>query len=176
MRIKLLLIFVLTFAFNTFAQEISFGDKTAQDEVKKKTSAIYDNKDKTYFLLTKKSFGKKSKCGTDITAYSKDKQINRIAAKSCTKNGRKAAEFYFENEKSIFIYEVFEYYSEKSRADAWKNFKGLAGWESRYYFVNDVLKFHRHKGRKDMSEKETARKQKREAIRILAFVKSQLSK
>jgi len=153
---------------------ISFGDKSAQDEIKKKTSAIYDNKDKTHFFLTKKSFGAKSTCGTEITAYSKDNKINRIVSKSCTKRGRLATEFYFENEKPIFVYQVFEYFKEKTKKDAWKNFKGLASWESRYYFVANKLEFHRHKGQKDISEKETGEKQKTEAFNILNFVRKKI--
>ena len=178
MKIKfgLLAVCILAFALSSFGQEVSYGDIKVRDEIKKKTSAIYDNKDKTHFLLTKKSFGTKSKCGTEITAYSKDSKFNRIVSKSCTKQGRIATEFYFENEKPIFVYQVFEFYNERAKSDAWKNFKGLASWESRYYFVNNKLKFHRHKGRKDTSEKESGDKQKTESYKILSFIKSQVTK
>jgi len=163
---------------------ISFGNPSVQDKIKKKTSEIYDSKTKPYFFFTTKSFGKKSTCGMEIIAHEKSLRFNRIATKSCSDKGRLATEYYFERkkagftdkEKLIFVYQVFEYYNEKAKSDAWRNFKGLASWESRYYFVDSELEFHRHKGQKDIAETETGEKQKTEAFKILGFVKSQTSK
>ncbi len=156
---------------NNFGQEISFGDKNVQDAVKKKVSEIYENKDKTQFFLTQKSFQPKSTCGTEITAYSKGGEYNRLVTKSCGKNGKHAAEYYFDEGNLIFAYIVFEYFDEKTRNDMWKNFKGLASWESRYYFANNNLKFHRHKGKNDITAKENGEKIKKAAYAVLKFVK-----
>lgn len=166
------------------SNKIAFGDKLVQDDIKKKTAEIYNSKSKPYFFSTTKSFGEKSTCGTEITAYQKSLRFNRIISKTCTKLGRQTTEFYFgrkkegftDRENLIFVYQVFEIYDEKARVDAWRNFKGLASWESRYYFVDGILKFHQHKGRKDISEKKAGSEQKAESSKILTFVKSQISK
>ncbi len=169
-------IFILIFSAKSFGQETSFGDEKAKDEVKKKTSAIYDNKDKTHFFLTKKSFGVRSVCGTAITAYSKENKINRIVSKTCAPHGRRVIEFYFENEKPIFVYSVFEVFAENADQNGWKNFKGIVSLESRFYFLNGKLKFHSHKGRSGVTAKETGAVEKKNAFQILRFVKSETRK
>ncbi len=170
-QLAITLLFVLLLAASSVGQEISFGDQKARDKIGKKTSSIYDSKDKTFFLLTKKSFGAISTCGTEIIAYSMENRINRIVTRTCKKLGRSATEFYFENEKPIFVYRVFEMFREKSPPDSWKNFKGMAGWESRYYFDEENLKFHSHKGRKDILESETGKERFMEALAVLKFAR-----
>ena len=153
------------------AQEVSFGDANVGDEIKKKTSGIYKNKDKTKFLLTKKKFQKGFTCGMEIIAYSKDNKFNRLIAKTCTKNGRMGIEFYFENDKLIHSYQTFEFYNEKAGKGSWKNFKGLMAWESRYYFKQGELAFHRHKGRSDISADSKGEKIKNLALKVFDFVR-----
>ena len=160
------LIFSL-FALSASGQETSFGDEKIKAEVKKKTSAIYDNKDNTHFFLTKKSFGAKSTCGTEITAYAKSGEINRIVSKTCAPHGRKATEFYFENDSPIFIYRVFEVFAENADKAGWKNFKGIVSQESRYYFLEEKLAFHSHKGRSNVSRRENGEAEKKNAFRVL---------
>ncbi len=163
-------------AFSFFAQAdiVSFGNKNIPVEVKKITSKIYETKDTTYFFLTKKSFSTKSTCGTDITAYANQKLINRIVSKTCTKKGRLAIEFYYEDEKPIFVYEVFEYFQENGKNTRWKNFKNISSWESRYYFLDKTLGFHTHKGRENVKDSITGKLQKKRAYQALEFTKSNI--
>ena len=175
-RLVLTTLFLLVFAHTFSAQESSFGDESAKTRVKKKTSAIYDNKDKTHFILTSKSYGLRSNCGAEIIAYSKESKFNRIVSKTCNQDGRMAIEYYYEDEKPIFIYRVFEFYSEKAKTDSWRNFKGLASEESRYYFAENKLRFHSYKGKKVSSDSDDGQKQRRLAIKVLNFVKSKITK
>ena len=165
---------LMAFSCCVQADEASFGNKNMRDEVKKITSKIYETNDKTYVFLTKKSFATKSTCGTDITAYVNQKLINRIVSKTCTKKGRLAIEFYYEDEKPIFVYEVFEYFQENGKNTRWKNFKNISSWESRYYFLDKTLGFHTHKGREKVKDSITGKLQQKRAYQALEFTKSMI--
>lgn len=159
------------FACNTFAQEEVSGDESAVEAVQKKTSEIYNSNDTTRFFLTNKSFRTKSTCGTEIAAYSKGGKFNRIIAKTCTDAGKMATEFYFENEILIFAFQSFEFFDEKSEEGIWRNFKGIVGRESRFYFQDGRLKFRRHFGLTNLATDINGEVIKKDAESILDFVK-----
>ena len=122
---------------------MSFGDSTIVPTIKSKTSWVYQNKDITHFLLTKRQFRKAKTHGTNIIAHFKNDSINRIIATSTGKKGQFAAEYYFHHGQLIFSYQTFE---EFEPSGSWENFKGLKGYESRYYFLGGKLKYHVHRG------------------------------
>ena len=131
-------------------QELSFGSESVVDQVKEKTSWIYENKDETHFFLTRQRLQKSAVYGLNITAHSLENKVNRLITVGTTKDGQLSTEWYFHAGQLIFVYQVFEFFDESKKKDSWKNFKGLYGWESRYYFVNGKLKYHKHKGRNDI--------------------------
>ena len=155
-----------------FAQEKSFGDESVKNQIKKKTTDIYKNHDKIKFFLIKNLPRIKTTCGIEITAFSEKNKINRLVAKTCRKQGKQATEFYFEQEKLMYVYKVFEVFEGKATLGLWKNFKGLLGWESRFYFVNQRLKFHSHKGRNMISREAEESSIKNYVLTILKHIQN----
>lgn len=136
------------YSLNSAGQEIVTGDSTVVDEIKRRTSEIYENRDRTDFFLTKKPLRQMKIYGTEIIVHSNKGAVNRIIAKSTTKRGQLSTEWYFTNDELIYAYESFEYFNEYKGTKGWKNFKGLQAWEGRYYFVDQSIKYQKHKGRK----------------------------
>jgi len=172
-------IFIIILTFNVYiakGQKIAYGDSTIVREIKTKTSWIYENKDETYFLLTNQQLQQEYTKGTNITAYSKDGNINRIITSSFTDDGQLSIEWYFYDNKVIFVYQVFEYFNEIGNKSDWKNFKGLSGWESRYYFKDESLKYQKHKGRKNIKEKLNVNSILDDAKKILNYTIKQTEK
>lgn len=155
-------------------QELSYGNESIIGEVKKKTSQIYETKDETRFFLTKQSLQKSVINGMSITAHLFEKNINRLITTGNTKHGRLSTEWYFHDKKLIFVYQVFEYFNEYKKESNWKNFKGLYGWESRYYFLNEKLEFHQHKGRKNINSDFKESRVLRDAKSILNYIKMKM--
>jgi len=141
-------IFLLTLIthLTSIAQEQVYGDSGVVKYIKEKTSKIYETKDKTHFLLTKKRLLEDKTFGTNIIAYSMKGKINRIIAISTTKKGILSSEYYFENNQLIYNYETFEYFDKYGGERKWKNFKNLPAWESKYYIDHDNVKYQRQKG------------------------------
>lgn len=148
MKVLVISFILLFFTFSLASQEITFGNFSAMKKVKTKTSFIYENKDATKYYLTKKQLFHTNTKGINITIHSLNGEINRIITVSITKNGFLSSEWYFSNAKLIFSYQSFEYFDEIKNKSTWRNFKGNLGWESRFYFVDEKLTYHKHKGRK----------------------------
>lgn len=145
---RTLILLILMFSSTiSKGQELVFGDSTVVENIKSKTSEIYENKDRTSFFLTKKRLRKIKTSGIEITAHSKNDTIRRIVAISMTKNGQLGTEWYYWNNELIYVYESFEYFKEQEKKCKWKNFKNLCAWESRYYFVHEKLEYQKHKGK-----------------------------
>jgi len=151
-------------------QEIIIGDSTIVGKVKPNTSQIFENRDRTYFFLTKKPLRQGQTIATNITAHSNKGDINRIIAISITNKGQLATEWYFLNGILIFAFESFEYFTEIDAPTSWKNFKGFQAWESRYYFENKFVKYQRHKGRKNVKGYKEAIKVQEDGETVLNYV------
>ena len=147
---------LLLMCLSTKGQELLIGDSTVVDEIKKHTSKIYNNKDKTFFYLTKKNLRQVKTYGNNIIAHTKNDSINRIISISMTKSGQLSTEWYFWKNKLIYAYESFEFFSEQKKKSNWKNFKDLHAWESRYYFINETIKYQKHKDKKDIFKNDDA--------------------
>lgn len=133
--------------YNINGQELLIGDSTIVEAIKKQTSKIYNEKDKTIFILTKRQLRSIKTYGTNIIAHSKNDTINRVVAISMTKKGQLSTEWYFTKNKLIYVYESFEFFEDKKEMSNWKNFKGFCAWESRYYFVDNQMKYQKHQGK-----------------------------
>lgn len=155
-------------------QRIKSGDSTVVDSIKKTASWIYENKDETFFFLTKDQLQSLNEVGTSIIAHQKDSLINRIITISMTPNGQMSTEYYFDKEQLIYAYQTFEYFNETAPTGSWKNFKGIPGWESRYYFVDNKLSFQTHKGRKSPTNKEDINNLQLSAPQIISYIKARL--
>lgn len=167
---KIIFAFLLIFSFNLHGQELFLGDSTGVYLIKQKTSAIYDDKDKTQFLLTKKQLRQTKTFGTSLIVHSKNDTINRVITISMTKKGQLSTEWYFSNQQLIYVYESFEFFNENKNEYTWKNFKGLTAWESRYYFINKQLKYHKHKGLKKIEAKKKENLLLKESKSILNYI------
>ncbi len=150
---RTLLLISFLFILNTFlyAQEIAVGDERSSHKVKEKVSVIYETKDKTQFFMTSQNFQSSQTYGTEVIAYSLEGKYNRVVTKGFTEDGQLATEWFFDNDRLIFVFEVFEFFEEKGLKGQWENFKGIASWESRYYFNKDYLAYHKHKGRENIT-------------------------
>ncbi|MBO3700470.1 hypothetical protein [Roseivirga sp. E12] len=151
-RLILILIFTLPMASFISAQELKFGNEDLSKVIKEKVSAIYETKGNTQFFMTSESFQSTKTLGTEIIAYSSQGIYNRVITKGFSKNGLMATEWFFEENKLIFVFEVFEYFEESNKKSNWRNFKGISSWEGRYYFHNDELVFYKHTGRESIAE------------------------
>jgi hypothetical protein len=172
---NIILIIILTFNVCSIkGQEIVYGDSTIVEKIKTQTSWIYENKDETYFLLTNQQLQEESTNGISTTAHSKSGDINRIVTISFTENGQLSAEWYFYDNKLVFVYQSFEYFNEVEQKSDWRNFKDLWGWESRYYFTNEELKYQKHKGCQNIEEKFNANSILNDAKKILNYTTGQI--
>ncbi|MEO9483794.1 MAG: hypothetical protein ABJG47_10130 [Ekhidna sp.] len=133
-------------------QELTSGDATVVDRIKKTTSFIYENKDETFFFLTNTQLEAANTHGTSLTAHLRDGFINRAITISLTSNGQLSSEFYFDDQQLIYVYQTFEFFAEAPSRSKWKNFKGISGWESRYYFINEELNFQKHLGKEILAK------------------------
>ncbi len=176
MRWAILLLLQIIFYTSTLGQELVFGDQSAEESIKKNTSWIYENKDETRFFLTKKRLQKIKSSSTSLVVHLLKNEVNRVITISTTKKGQKSTEWYFYNKQLIFVYDVFEYFGETKSESNWKNFKGLYGWESRYYFANEQLAFHKHKGRKEIDSDLNGNSILKDAESILKYIKQESSK
>lgn len=167
------LIGILFFIISTSltSQTMTYGDSSVMNVVRKKTSWIYEHKDATHFYLTQKRLLNKKTNGLSITAHSYEGDINRIIAIANTKSGQWAIEWYFDEDQLIHVYSTFEYFEEAKHKGSWQNFKGLYGWESRYYLQDETVKYSKHNGRQNLDKRHVAKSLISDARSILAFVK-----
>jgi hypothetical protein len=174
MKNTILLIVIIFNSSIIYGQEIVSGDSTIVFKIKEKTSWIYENKDKTNFLLTNQQLQEIQTNGTNITVQSKNGEINRIITISNTENGQLSAEWYFDDNQLIFAYQSFEYFKESEHQSEWKNFKGIWGWESRHYFIDEELKYSKHMGLKKLEIKSDKNSILITARRILNYAIGQI--
>jgi hypothetical protein len=71
---------------------------------------------------------------TELTASLAGDSANRIVGAVWTKQGKYSIEFYRAGDRLLMVYETFTFFMESAPSDTWRNFMGLAGWESRIYF------------------------------------------
>lgn len=152
-------------------QTMTYGDSSVMTAVWEKTSWIYGHKDATHFYLTQKRLLREKTNGLSITAHSYEGDINRVIAIANTKQGQWAIEWYFDEGQLIYVYSTFEYFEEAKHKGSWQNFKGLYGWESRYYLEDETVRYSKHNGRQNLDKRHIAKSLISDARSILAFVK-----
>ena len=131
--------------------EQSWGDPTLKEMIKPKTQAIYDQGGTWTFRLTNQNpLAIKSSFATELSGTNSEGVFTRIIATSWSSEHRYSAEFYTAGGKLIFVYEALEYLEESAPPDAWRNFKGLAGWERRSFFDDDTIGYCETKGNVDL--------------------------
>ena len=169
-------IFLLLVSYSVHAQAKVFGDTEIIKKIEAATATIYHLKDTTYFFLTEAKFFHRATTGTNIVAYEFKRNINRIVAFTILPDGLLSAEYYYRNDTVLMIYKSLEYYKETSPPHQEKNFKGLAFWESRFYFANGKLAAHKHSNSRNVSENYTGAIESKEAATLFKYVNSQLTK
>lgn len=146
-----ILILVLFVSFLACGQEIAIGDSSIVSAIRSKMSSIYNDKDTTFFFLTKQHLQKIKSHGISMVVYVKNDSINRVVTSATTPDGILSAEYYLDHEQLVFSYITFEYFDEVKTITTRENFKGIRSWESRYYFINEYIKYQTHSGIKGQS-------------------------
>ena len=136
---RLLAMFICLMSLTVKSQELVFGDTALINDMHKKSAAIYGNNDSIVFALTKISFTIENIYAAEITCYLKNKIPNRLVVIYTTDSGLLAHEFVLENKQLIFCYESMGYFDAMTPKNSWRNFKHIAGYEARYYFVDEKL-------------------------------------
>lgn len=141
--------FVFTFSFETKAQD------TSTLIIKIRTRYLQTNKRIKNYRKIKKDANGFSLEGGEMTAYFSDKEVVKISAIFYGEMHRTTADFYFQNGKLIFIYQVRGNYTEPMSG------KIASRVESRLYFNEDrLIKWLEGKKDKNVSDEEAAEMQK----------------
>lgn len=141
------ILFLFLGTTSVIGQNHSSGDSTLVESTREIRSIIYNEFRTPSFFLTKQTFGVKNSTGSDILSYSKQGEVGRIFLKAHTKYGTIGIEYYFSGNDLIYVFEAFEYFNEYKTMGSWKNFKGLSSWESKYYIIDNEVKFQMHTGK-----------------------------
>lgn len=129
-------------------QRRTFGDPKQKERIRKKTSAIYEKGGDWLFILTRQDLLRLNTLeGMELRAIYSDGYFTRVIAMALAEKGKYNVEFYLEKDALLFAYETFEYYLERAPPRAWRNFKGLAAWERRSYFLNSRIVYAETRGR-----------------------------
>lgn len=151
-------------------QELILGDTSIVNRIRARTSEIYNRRDTTLFALTNEQLRQGRTYGIHMIGYASQDTINRVIATSMTQTGQRSTEWYFWQNQLIYAYETFEYFDEDRANARWQNFKGLHGWESRYYFIDEEIKCQKHKGRDHVAAGHEANKILEDGRRILSYL------
>jgi len=143
---RYLLLFIILFPVNNFAQELSYGDSSIVTQANENASGIYNDKDTVLFFLSKNSFIPQQIFAANICCYIKQNRPNRIVISYTTTEGLLSKEFFLVKEALFYCYETLEYFDFPENKDRWKNFKNIPAYESRYYFNNEKLLYQQHTG------------------------------
>lgn len=116
------------------------GDSTLKSIIALQTRAIYEQREKWVFSLTKETpLGIEDAYGIELQASEFEEKLNRIIATAWTNVGKYSLEYYFADGALIFVYEAFEYFNTSAPKPSWRNFKGIASWERRSYFDGSAI-------------------------------------
>jgi hypothetical protein len=87
-----------------------------------------------------------------------------------------SGEYFFYKRELIFVYQTFEYFAEIQTKTEFTNFKGIKGWESRFYFDDEKLKYQRTSGLKEIYISYSGGELVNEKNRLLDFIKGKRGK
>lgn len=117
-----------------------YGDASVKVRLAPLTRVIYSMEGDWVFLLSSDSpLASRAAFATELQGKFVGNQMRNFIATEWRPAGKYSAEYYFDENNLIYVYETFEYYEEVSPEDAWRNFKGHAAWERRSYFVNGKI-------------------------------------
>lgn len=85
-----------------------------------------------------------------------------------------SAEYFINNGQILFVYQTFEFFEEIKTKSKFRNFKGFLGWESRYFFENEQLKYSKTSGKKEESLSYSANELRFEKIRLFNFIQGDI--
>lgn len=151
-------------------QPVSTADTAVVNAIKAETARIYEAGSSPAFYLTGRQLQPYKSSGLSLIVYRNDDTVTRVISTCFTRQGQLSTEYYFSNQKIIFIYQAFEYFDTHSAKGRWTNFKGLRGWECRLYYSGEQLVHHEQNGLsyKDITAK--AGKNKAGAYKIIQYL------
>lgn len=124
------------------------GDSTLKHVMAPQVRAIYDRQSQWVFGLTRENIVRiEGATATEFRAAQAEGSFHRIIATVWTTQGKYAAEYYLSDDTPIYVYEAFEYFEEAAPIEAWRNFKGLPGWERRSYLNDNAVGYIESSGR-----------------------------
>jgi hypothetical protein len=125
----------------------SLGTPSAKATIEDQTRVIYDKAQTWVHVFERANLaGIDGALGTELSGALLDGVFARLLVFAWTPVGKYGAEYYLLNGMVAFKFEAFEYFDSAAPAQAWRNFKGLAGWERRTYFVDGKLVYAESKG------------------------------
>lgn len=119
-----------------------YGDASVKASIAPLTRVIYSMEGDWVFMLScDSSLASRGTFATELQGKFVGNHIRQSIATEWRQAGKYSAEYFFDENNLIYVYETFEYYEEASPVDAWRNFKGLAAWERRSYFQNGRIEY-----------------------------------
>jgi len=92
--------------------------------------------------------------GGELTGFKRNDSIVKITEWIGISYGNRTREFYFRNQKLIFVYEKFDAFVSDSKTGELDKSKTKAAFEGRYYFNNENLIEEKLSGKKPMDDDE----------------------
>ena len=91
--------------------------------------------------------------GAELKGYSRNDSIIKIVEWGGLSYGNRTREFYFKNQKLIFVYETFDAFVFDEKSEEMDHSKTKKVFEGRYYFNNDKMIEEKLSGKKPIDEK-----------------------
>ena len=92
--------------------------------------------------------------GAELKGYKRKDSIVKIVEWIGLSYGNRMREFYFKNQKLIFVYEKFDSFIDE-KSESLNHSKPKKAFEGRYYFNNDKLIDEKLSGKKPMEDEKT---------------------
>ena len=109
-----------------------YAQTATRAHIESKLREIYQKANAPVFVLTRENpLSVAGAVGSEITGTRIDGRFARIVAAVWSERGKTGAEYFFDGQSLIFVFEAQEFFEDVP--GAWKNFKGISGWERRTY-------------------------------------------
>jgi hypothetical protein len=136
-----LLAFILVPGSGTVAQQAdatAYGDPAFRTAAEAQLQKIYERTNgpgEHIEVFTRGNpLGLRGALGTEISGSLAQGSLIRIVGSAWTRQGEYSFEFYRDGGRLLMAYATFSWFSESAPRHSWRNFMGLAAWESRVYF------------------------------------------
>jgi len=120
------------------ADETTYGDPTLRTVADAQLQKIYERAngpgEHVEVLTNGNPLGIRDALGTEISGSLAEGSLIRMIGSAWTRRGKYSFEFYRDGDRLLMAYATFTWFAECAPGHSWRNFMGLAAWESRVYF------------------------------------------